>query len=282
MLERLRHPQKFMRIRRGLKSLFGAIDSPYWKILARLRWQQKWDSRKTSFQFPWGCFDYVNIRHLTSQFEEIFVNRGYAFQTDTLNPVILDCGGNIGLSATWFKLNYPACHLTVYEPDPDLARILETNLNRAGFRDVQSHRKAVWIENKLINFFKTGDDDGHIASEGTATYPAIDLSEELPDRVDLLKLDVEGAEFEILKKLCATEAIQRVRRLICEFHVYRDRTDDFLQVLCNLRKSGMNLSITGNAVPWIGLADESAPFDAIDRNHLLIMAYAWRPYEGRK
>ena len=281
----MRHLQKFMRISRRLKSLFGANDSPYWKILARLRWQQKWDSRerKTSFRFPWGCFDYANIRHLTSQFEEIFVKRCYAFQTDTLNPVILDCGGNIGLSATWFKLNYPACHLTVYEPDPDLARILETNLNRAGFRDVQSHRKAVWIENKLINFSKTGDDKGHIASEGTATYPAIDLSEELPERVDLLKLDVEGAEFAILKKLCATGAIQCVRRLICEFHVYRERTDDFLQVLCSLRKSGMNLSITGNAVPWIGLADESAPFDAIDRNHLLIMAYAWRrPCEGRK
>ena len=98
-----------MRISRRLKSLFGANDSPYSKILARLRRQQKWDpgERKTSFQFPWGCFDYANIRHLTSQFEEIFVKRCYAFQTDTLNPVILDCGGNIGLSATWFKLNYP-------------------------------------------------------------------------------------------------------------------------------------------------------------------------------
>ena len=94
--------------------------------------------------------------------------------------------------------------------------------------------------------------------------------------MDLLKLDVEGAEFAILKKLCATGAIQCVRRLICEFHVYRERTDDFLQALSNLRKSGMNLSITGDAVPWIGLADESAPFDVINKNHVLIMAYAWR------
>ena len=139
----------------------------------------------------------------------------------------------------------------------------------------------MWIENKLINFSKTGDDKGHIASDGTATYPAIDLSEELPDRVDLLKLDVEGAEFAILKKLCATGAIQRVRRLICEFHVWRDRTDDFLQALSDLRKSGMDLTITGDAVPWIGLADESAPFDVINKNHVLIMAYAWRPCEHK-
>ena len=220
MLERLRRPQKITRISRRLRGLFGANDSPYSKILARLRRQQRWDprERKTSFQFPWGYFDYANICHLISQFEEIFVQRCYAFQTDSLSPVILDCGGNIGLSATWFKLNYPTCHLTVYEPDPDLARILETNLNRAGFRNARCHRKAVWIENKLINFSKSGDDKGHIASDGTATYPAIDLSEELPDRVDLLKLDVEGAEFAIVKKLCATGAIQRVRRLICEFH----------------------------------------------------------------
>ena len=171
--------------------------------------------------------------------------------------------------------------MTVYEPHPDLARIVETNLNRAGFRNVQSHRKAVWIENKLINFSKTGDDKGHVTSDGAATYPAIDLSEELPDRVDLLKLDVEGTKFAILKKLCATGAIQRVRRLICEFHVWRDRPDDFLQALSNLRKSGMNLTITSDAVPWIGLADESAPFDVINRNHVLIMAYAWRPCEHK-
>jgi FkbM family methyltransferase len=281
MLERWRRPQKLKRLYRRLRGTFGANDSPYSKILARLRRQQKWDpsSRTTSFQFPWGRFDYANIWHLTSQFEEIFVKRCYAFQTETLDPVIFDCGGNIGLTATWFKLSYPTCHLTVYEPDPDLARILETNLHRAGFRNVQTHRKAVWTENKLISFCKTGDDKGHIALDGTVTYPAIDLSEELPACVDLLKLDVEGAEFEILKKLCATAAIQRVRRLICEFHVWRDRTDAFLQALSDLRKSGMNLTITGDAVPWIGLADESAPFDVINKNHALIMAYAWRPCE---
>ena len=283
ILERLRRPHRIKRIYRRLTGLLRTDDSPYLKILVQLRRRQKWDpdERKNSFHFPWARFDYVNIWHLTAQFEEIFVRKCYAFEPETLDPVIVDCGGNIGLSATWFKLNYPTCHLTVYEADPDLAKILETNLKRAGFRDVQTHRKVVWTENSLISFCKTGDDKGHIAAEGTATYPAVDLAEELPCRVDLLKLDVEGAEFAILKRLCVTGAIQRVRRLICEFHVWRDRTDDLLQALSDLRKSGMDLTITGDAVPWIGLAEESAPFDVINKNHALIMAYAWRPSEHK-
>ena len=40
MLERLRRPQKIKRIYRRLRGLFGANDSPYSKILARLRRQQ--------------------------------------------------------------------------------------------------------------------------------------------------------------------------------------------------------------------------------------------------
>jgi FkbM family methyltransferase len=234
-------------------------------------------SKTGSFRFPWGNFEYVNALELRAQFEDIFVGRQYAFSTDTSSPVIIDCGGNVGLSAVWFKLNYPSCQLTVYEADPDLAEIVQANLKRAGFEDALVRSEAVWIANEAVRFSKTGNDSGRIVSESPTSCPAIDLSERLPDYVDLLKLDIEGAEFPVVSRLCQTGAIQRVRRLICEFHVWRDKTDDLLRTLSQLRASGMQFSMKAAAVPWIGMADTGAPFEAIKRNHVLMEVFAWRP-----
>jgi hypothetical protein len=64
--------------------------------------------------------------------------------------------------------------------------------------------------------------------------------------------------------------------LVCEFHVWRERTDDLLEILKRLKASGMNLSMTAGAVPWIGLANEEAPFEVIKQKHVLMEVYAWR------
>jgi FkbM family methyltransferase len=233
-------------------------------------------SKTRSFRFPWGDFEYVNTGQLRGQFEEIFVDRHYAFSTDASSPVIIDCGGNVGLSAVWFKLNYPSCRLTVYEADPDLAKIVQGNLARAGFDDVPVLHQAVWIANEIVPFSKTGGDSGRIVSESPTSCSAIDLSERLPDHVDLLKLDIEGAEFPVLSRLCQTGAIQRVRRLVCEFHVWRDKTDDLLRTLSQLRAGGMQFSMKAANVPWLGMADTEAPFEVVKRKQVLMEVFAWR------
>jgi FkbM family methyltransferase len=248
------------------------------EVLYRLRRQPRLPngSRRGIFHFPWGDFEYVDAGQLRAQFEEIFIGRQYAFSADRPDPLIIDCGGNVGLSAVWFKLNYPKCRLTVYEADPDLAEISQTNLRRAGFEDASVRPEAVWIANETVAFAKTGDDSGKIVSESSTSYPAFDLSQHLPNRVDLLKLDIEGAEFQVLDRLCETQAIQRIQKLICEFHVWRDKTDDLLATLARIKDNGMQISMKAAAVPWIGLATDEAPFEAIQRNHVLMEVFAWR------
>ena len=115
---------------------------------------------------------------------------------------------------------------------------------------------------------------GELSQESPTTCPAIDLSERLPTTVDLLKLDIEGAEFPVMSRLCH---IQRVRRLICEFHVWRDKTDDLLRTLSQLRASGMQFSMKAATVPWIAMADIEAPFEVIKGNQVLMEVFAWRP-----
>jgi FkbM family methyltransferase len=236
-------------------------------------------SWQRTFRFPWGDFRYVSSDNLYGQFGDIFLRRQYAFSCDKPEPVIIDCGGNVGLSAIWFKMNYPRCHLTVYEADPDLATISRTNLDSAGFYDVQVKNEIVWISNGRVAFLKTGDDSGRITENSSILYPSIDLVDYLPACVDLLKLDIEGAEFAVLTKLCETGAIQRIKRLVCECHIWREKTDDFVRALALLRSSKMQLSMNAAAGPYLGLAAEEAPFEVIKRKQVLLELFAWHPPE---
>ena len=247
------------RLERGLKSVSGP-------------WPR-------TFRFPWGDFRYVRSDNLYGQFADIFLRRQYAFSCDKPEPVIIDCGGNVGLSAIWFKMNYPRCHLTVYEADPDLAAMLRTNLDSAGLYDVQVRAEVVWTSNGRVAFLKTGDDSGRITESSSILYPSIDFVDYLPTCVDLLKLDIEGAEFAVLTKLCETGAIQRIKRLVCECHIWQEKTDDFVRVLALLRSSKMQLSMNAAAGPYLGLAAEEAPFEVIKGKQVLLELFAWRPPE---
>ncbi len=229
------------------------------------------------FEFPWGMMEYLDAANLRTQFEQIFLRRQYAFTTTVEDPVIVDCGGNIGLSALWFKLHHPGCRLTVYEADARIAQILRGNLARAGFDNVQVNPQAVWTENKLVQFDARGLDRGAIHPEGALSVPAVDLAEVLPAQVDLLKLDIEGAEFAVLEHLCATGAIARVSRMIVEFHLTEDKARAFPILLQRLQGCGLTLAIGGAGITTgLGHAREPSPFEIIGAGSSLVMVYAWR------
>lgn len=228
-------------------------------------------------RLPWGNVEYGTLDVLVPQLEELFVRRLYSLRSYRAAPVIVDCGGNIGLSAIWFKQAYPDAKLTVYEADPSLAAVLDRNAKRAGFDDILVKNRAVWTASGEVQFAVTGSDTGKIVADGTTRVLAIDLATELPETVDLLKMDIEGAEFPVLRHLCHTRAIERVRNLVCELHVTRERTDDLIDILRMLRVEGMELSMTAGVGPWIGLAERSAPFETIDRSNVFMILYAWRP-----
>src|SRR6516162_6843179 len=94
-------------------------------------------------------------------------------------------------------------------------------------------------------------------------------------------MDIEGAEFPVLTKLCETGAIQKVRRLVCEFHIWRDKTDDFVKTLSLLRSNKMHFSMNAAAGPYIGLAAEESPFEVIKRKQVLLELFAWQSSESR-
>jgi FkbM family methyltransferase len=153
----------------------------------------------------------VHIVHGSSDaatMDQAFFSRAYepsapaAAALDALGrpPRILDLGANIGMFSVWASRRWPGAHLTAVEPLPRNVAQLRRNLELAlppGTHDVVV-AAATTSDGELT--FGGGDfTQGHILDDGSeGIRVAARDTFALADGVDLLKLDIEGAEWPIL------------------------------------------------------------------------------------
>ena len=57
-------------------------------------------------------FRFIDSESFINQFIEIFRNDILTFKTDITNPLILDCGSNVGVSVCYFKSIFPSAAKT--------------------------------------------------------------------------------------------------------------------------------------------------------------------------
>lgn len=158
-----------------------------------------------------------------SAWDEIFVNRIYEIpaRADARPPRLVDAGANIGLAALYWKHRYGNFAYLGFEPDPAIAGICRANLQAwdVGGELVEA---AVAAEDKAVEFLPDRADggrmiDGDAAPGGPAiTVPGRRLSRYLDREVDLLKIDVEGAEAAVLQEIAPQ--LPLVRNLFVEWH----------------------------------------------------------------
>lgn len=262
-----------------IRNMLGSAPLTHEETLYRLKRHALKHGSNTPgvYKFPWGEVEYVILGQLIHQYSEIYRDRHYAFSPTCSNPAIIDCGGNIGLSALWFLQNYPDCKLSVFEPDANLAGIIRKNLQSAGYDPNICKQKAVWYRDGSIGFDHSGDDSGRISPTSQQSVETIDLAKYLNGNIELLKLDIEGAEFEVIEHLCKMGAINNVNMLTCELHVKRGSELRMIGVMNGLIESGMKITLNNGIVgPCLGSACERSPFVVIGNNQLLIELYAWR------
>jgi FkbM family methyltransferase len=173
---------------------------------------------------------------------EIVIEEEYAFLKPILEnipvPVVIDMGANIGLFSLYVFALQPRAKVVAFEPARGTFDILARNqrLNPDLSWDIQ--RYAGWGEDGEVLFqsekLSTGSHIGFNGS-GDEEVPAITLEtllrRHLPDtRVDLLKVDIEGAEEAFLAG--SAHLLPAISHLLVEVHPERCRLD---RVVASLR-----------------------------------------------
>jgi FkbM family methyltransferase len=155
-----------------------------------------------------------------STYDQVFRNGEYEFQAS--NPkVIIDAGANIGLASILFASRYPSARIIAIEPEHSNFQLLKENV--APYSSITPVHAALWHENSTIRLHDPGLGEwGYMTLAGGEGHEVravtVDrLMEEFGvDRVDILKVDIEGAEKEVFSSPAAW--IERVDGIIIELH----------------------------------------------------------------
>jgi len=203
---------------------FGLADAVRTIHTTRMRSVKKGDVVSV---LPPGFKSEVAIRHGTSDisvFEKIFVWKEYAMIVDHPVRTIVDCGGNIGLSAVWFTVAYPAARVIAIEPDAENFKLLCRNTE--AYANIVPVQRAIWnrpcrlrVENPeaephSFRFVEcpAGAADGVDACDLDTVRKDYQL-----DGFDILKMDIEGAEQAVFSENF-DGWLNVTRMLIIEFH----------------------------------------------------------------
>ena len=147
-------------------------------------------------------------------FKQIFVDNEY----DSLNlpetaNTIVDLGANIGLSALFFVKKYPNAHIIAVEPDTVNFEFMKRNLE-----DYSNHvallQAAIWPSDGEVSLVEHDESneglgawgyrtetltEGAEASVSAISIPTL-MNQFSMDFIDILKVDIEGAEYELFEK----------------------------------------------------------------------------------
>lgn len=129
---------------------------------------------------------------------------------------VVDVGANVGAFAVLAVRR--GANVEAYEPHPETFAHLERNVAGVGVRCVEAAVVARPPRGGTVALELDPDSDTrHRVGGPGIEVPAVTLSEAIAGGCDLLKLDCEGAEFELLD-LTSDDLLRGVRRIACEVH----------------------------------------------------------------
>lgn len=184
-------------------------------------------------EFVDACTYILGLKH-------IFEKEIYSFTSLSKQSVIIDCGSNIGLSILYFNKIYPDARIIGFEPDPAIYSVLVKNVKSFDCKYVELHNQAVWVTNGSIDFQIEGGFSGRIPKNGDTsrivTTPCVRLNDYLDDKIDFLKIDIEGAESKVL--LDCKDRLKNVKNIFIEYHSHISEEQNLHELLQILSEAG--------------------------------------------
>jgi len=164
----------------------------------------------------------VRLRPGTSDLmvlRKIFVDDEYRLPFDIKPKVIVDAGANIGCATLGFRLCYPDAVIHAIEPEEANFRLLQQNCG--SLSNVHLHRAALWPKPGFISLTNPLNEPWSFtcedASAGVPVLTMEDVLKHCGGPIDLLKLDIEGAE-KVLFETAPQRWLPQVRVIAIELH----------------------------------------------------------------
>ncbi|OGF26983.1 hypothetical protein A2331_02695 [Candidatus Falkowbacteria bacterium RIFOXYB2_FULL_34_18] len=193
----------------------------------------------------------LDSKSFLATYREIFQHEIYKFKTNAEIPLIIDCGANIGLSVIYFKQQYPNSKIIAFEPDEKIYNILNNNIQSFDFKNIQTIKRGISNKECEINFFQEGADGGRIAQKddenNITKIKTTRLINYLQQPIDMLKIDIEGSEYEVL--LDSQEYLKNVKNLFIEYHSFYKKEQKLDEVLNIIKKAGFRYYIGPSGTP---------------------------------
>ncbi|MCD6306957.1 MAG: FkbM family methyltransferase [Deltaproteobacteria bacterium] len=169
--------------------------------------------------------------------KNVFIERIYDFQTSRADPVVIDGGGQIGLFTLYVKMKYPNAKVTVFEPDGEYLSLLRANLSTNECRDVRVVPSRLY---KYEGIMRAGRDKSSgapiFSADANRNMSVVRLGNYINKNVDFLKLDMEGAELEVLRDVAGQ--LPYVRELAVKYYGIPQLGRRLRQILEILERAG--------------------------------------------
>ncbi len=159
-------------------------------------------------------------------FEQIFIYKDCRLRIPDFNPkVIVDCGAHIGCATLYYAARYPDAKIISLQLEE--SNFIQLEKNVSGLGNVTPLHCALFkedgfveIENPESNHWGFRAKEAGDGNAGIRKIPAITVQSIMDrygiDRIDLLKIDIEGAEAEVMKS--ASAWLPRVEVINIELH----------------------------------------------------------------
>ncbi len=176
---------------------------------------------------PEGVKHAVHLRVRTtdvSVYHEILLRGEYAIDLPSPPKTIVDVGANIGMASLFFAHRYPQARIIAVEAEPSNFTMLTKNV--AGYPNIVPIHAALWNKDGEISVSDPDPADGAFGKWGffthegdgvrvrAVTMPTL-MKEKGIESIDLLKVDIEGAEKEVFSEC---DWMDRVDCLAIELH----------------------------------------------------------------
>lgn len=178
--------------------------------------------------------------------------------------LMVDAGANMGYFSLIFLANSNKGKVVSFEPNPTIYKLLITNLENNKFKERGTAlEKALSFETGILNFNFGSDAEqsgwGHVNSESDKTVVAVKLDDIFisDDIIDILKIDVEGFEYEVLRGAQNLLSRKLIKNIFFEINDQMLRKSNMTGSLLikYLSHFGYKIEFITNEIAWAKLND---------------------------